>query len=314
MTSIEVPTQQSLWGGVAPAQDWDPDATRGALDELFSLSRQYRTGKEFRELLAFIGRFRFYSPFNVSLLHAQMPGATYVAPAHRWLHKFTRRIRTGARPLVMLKPMGPVMFVYDVSDTEPLEGAPQLPPEVERPFEVRQGYVGTELERTISNAVRDGIEVATRDAGSQSAGVIRIAEVGRSLSYQYRERPVVESVRVPLRYEVLLNTKHSREAQYATLVHELAHLYCGHMGTPDTKWWPERHSLPHDVAELEAESVCYLLCDRLGIDNPSDAYLSQYLKDDAETPAINLDWVMKAAGLIEKMGSQRFMPRRPQTS
>jgi len=314
MPSIEAPTQQSLWGGVAPAQDWDPDATRGALDELFSLSRQYRTGKEFRELLTFIGRFRFYSPFNVSLLHAQMPGATYVAPAHRWLHKFTRRIRTGARPLVMLKPMGPVMFVYDVSDTEPLEGAPPLPPEVERPFEVRQGYVGTELERTISNGVRDGIEVATRDAGSQSAGVIRIAEIGRSLSYQYRERPVVESVRVPLRYEVLLNAKHSREAQYATLVHELAHLYCGHLGTPDIKWWPDRHSLPHDVAELEAESVCYLLCDRLGIDNPSDAYLSQYLKDDAETPAINLDWVMKAAGLIEKMGSQRFMPRRPQTS
>jgi hypothetical protein len=35
-----------------------------------------------------------------------------------------RRIKVGGRPLVILQPRGPVMFVFDVSDTEPEENAP----------------------------------------------------------------------------------------------------------------------------------------------------------------------------------------------
>lgn len=37
---------------------------------------------------------------------------------------------------MILQPMGPVMFVFDVSETEPLPGAPCLPREVIAPFEV----------------------------------------------------------------------------------------------------------------------------------------------------------------------------------
>jgi len=58
------------------------------------------------------------------LIHIQMPGAKFVAPPHRWLHEYGQRIKPGAHPLVILQPMGPVMFVFDVSDTEPLPNAP----------------------------------------------------------------------------------------------------------------------------------------------------------------------------------------------
>ena len=133
----------------------DEDITKRALDELFSLTRQYRSAKAYRELLRFIGHFRFYSPFNAMLIHIQMPGASFVAPPSRWLHEYGRRIKPGARPLVILQPMGPVMFVFDVSDTEPQKGAPQLPEEVLHPFEPRSGKVGKELERTIENAMRE---------------------------------------------------------------------------------------------------------------------------------------------------------------
>ena len=64
------------------------------------------------------------------------------------------------------------------------------------------------------------------------------------------------------------------------------------------------------IAEFEAESVCYLVCARLGIDNPSDAYLSGYIKEHSEVPPISLDCVMKAAGLIEQMGREQLKPRK----
>jgi hypothetical protein len=148
------------------------DMTKRALDELFSLTRQYRSAKAYHDLLRFIGRFRFYSPFNAMLVHVQMPGAIFVASPSRWLHDYGRLIRPGARPLVILQPMGPVMFVFDVSDTEPQDGAPQLPKEIVKPFEPRCGKVGKELEQTIENAK------TRRSASSESSFGRSVAGTG----------------------------------------------------------------------------------------------------------------------------------------
>lgn len=302
--------QELLFPESSPAKEWEKDITRRALDELFSLARQFKSSESYLELLKFISRFRFYSPFNAMLIHVQMPGATYVAPPHRWLREYRREIRSGARPLVILQPMGPVMFVFDVSDTEPLKDAPPLPRKVVNPFEVRKGSVGNELTQSVENAKRDGISINERDEGSQRAGQISTATPGRQLSVLVKQRPEPEHILVPLRYELLLNKKLSAEAKYATLVHELGHLYCGHLGTPNEKWWPDRRGLSHPVEEFEAESVCYLVCSRLGIDNPSDEYLSGYVGKNEETPAISLECVMRAAGLVEQMGRERLKPRK----
>src|SRR5271157_3170167 len=165
----------------APAAVWEMDAAKRALDELFTLTCQYRTCKSYHELLQFVARFQLYSPFNAMLVHVQMPGARFVASPHRWLRDYGRRIKAGARTLVILQPMGPVMFVFDVSDTEPLPKAPPLPRAVVCPFEVRGRKIGDGLWRTEENAKRDGICVSERNAGSQSAGAIRIASGGRFL-------------------------------------------------------------------------------------------------------------------------------------
>lgn len=49
---------------------------------------------------------------------------------------------------------------------------------------------------------------------------------------------------------------------------------------------------------------------RLGIDSPSAEYLSQYMENHKQTPAISLECVMKSAGLIEQMGRERLKPRK----
>lgn len=294
----------------SPAALWDREVVRRSLDELYELARRYRSSSEYMELMRFVVRFRFYSPFNALLVQIQMPGATYAAPAHRWRRDYGRRIKAGGRPLVILQPMGPVMFVFDVSDTEPEDEAPPLPRDVTHPFETRAGRVGSELDRVVENAKRDGVHVIPRDAGSQSAGAIRTVKDGRYLKVVAKHGPPVELVQVPLRYELFLNSDHSREATYATAAHELAHLYCGHVGTPNPSWWPDRRGLSDDLREFEAESVCFLLCGRLGIDNPSEEYLSQYAAKFKESPAISLESVMKAAGLIERMGREHLKPRK----
>jgi hypothetical protein len=296
--------------GSLSGREWD--ATRQSLDELFTLARQYKSTKAYRDLLNFVAKFRSYAPFNAMLVHIQKPGARYVAPPHRWLSNYRRHIKAEAQPLVILQPMGPVMFVFDVSDTEPESDAPPLPPEVERPFDVRRGHIGGEFQTTIENARRDGISVAERNDGSQRAGSIELANPGEHLSVLVKQKPNKEFVQVPLRYKLILNSGHSVETKYATLVHELAHLYCGHLGTQNEKWWPDRSGLPHEVREFEAESICYLVCGRLGIENPSEKYLANYLKDNGEgdVPAISLECVMRSAGLIEQMGHTRLKLRK----
>lgn len=291
---------------VSPAARWESDAGKRALDELFSLTRRYRTGEHYHELMQFVGRFREYSPFNAMLVHVQKPGSRFVAPPSRWKIKYGRTIKPGAQPLVILRPMGPVMFVFDVSDTE---GEP-LPDRVIDPFRVHCGRVGSELQKTEDNACRDGIRVTQARHGSQLAGSIRKTTAAGHVQFLTRIKPEKTYVEISLRYEMLLNQNLENESQYATLVHELAHLYCGHLGSPNAKWWPDRRGLSREVAEFEAESVAYLVCRRIGVDPNSEKYLSGYLKNGAEVPPISLECVMKVAGLIERMGRERLSQRK----
>lgn len=281
----------------SPAELWERDLTKRALDELFALTTRYKASSEYQALLQFVARFRRYSPFNAMLVHIQRPGATFVAPAHRWLREYGRTIKPGSRPLVILQPMGPVMFVFDVSDTA---GKP-LPPEIEKPFEVRGSEVRSRLPRAIENCKRDGVKVYTARFGSQQAASISRVRSSEILLFK--------SVPVRVRYVVELDQDASAESRYASLVHEVAHLYCGHLGSPNRNWWSDRRGLARELEEFEAESVAYLVCKRLGIDTSSEKYLAGYVQDNRETPPISLECVMKAAGLIETMGVLNMKPR-----
>lgn len=297
---VEESIQLSLFDEVDdPASTWDETSTKRMLDELFTLTNQYKSSKSYFEMLQFITSFRKYSPFNAMLVHIQMPGSVFVAPPRRWLRDYKRSIIPGARPLIILQPMGPVMFVFDVSETE---GKP-LPPEIEKPFEVRSGEIAFQLEQTIKNSKRDGIKIKMVNYGSQQAACIRsIANPCHTIEFDKSE--------VIIRYELELDANASRESSYASLVHELAHLYCGHLGTPCHNWWPDRRGMKHNVVEFEAESVSYLVCMRQGIDNPSEAYLSGYVKGNEQVPSISLECVMKAASLIESMGVKTLKARK----
>ncbi len=281
-----------------------------ALDELFLIAGQFATRAAYADLLHFIARFRMYSPFNAMLVHTQMPGARFVATPKRWGQHYKRTIHPGARPITILQPKGPVLFVFDVSDTTPLPDALPLPPAVTNPFAIHRGTENGELGKTIENAKRDGVRVHQREFGSQHAGQIQPSNT-RDV-FRLPEPPTFKEKRetVPVRYELLLNSHQSSEEQYATLVHELAHLYCGHLGSPNQKHWPDRRKVDRQVEECEAESISYLVCTRLGIETPSAEYIAGYLSEDRKMPPISLETVIKMAGLIQRMGQSRLPLRK----
>ena len=158
------------------------------------------------------------------------------------------------------------------------------------------------------------MNITERPQGSQSAGSIQTAAPGRFLDVIVRLKPVATYEATPLRYELILNANYSAKLRYATLVHELAHLYCGHLGLANAKWWPNRCRLSRAECEFEAEAVSYLVCSRLGIETRSAQYLADYVQRQEQTPAISLDCIMKASGLIEQMGRERMKPRTRQGS
>src|SRR6266581_355347 len=103
-----------------------------SLDELYVATRRYQSFQDYKHFLDFVARFRWYSPYNAMLVYVQKPGSRFVLTGSKWLSRYGRRVKPGAQPLVILQPMGPVMFVFDVSDTE----GEILPELVENPFSV----------------------------------------------------------------------------------------------------------------------------------------------------------------------------------
>lgn len=282
--------------GTTPPSPLTAAHAEGLLDTLFHDAQRFRKGDEYRAFLHFVAAFHDYAPFNAALVYAQMPGARYVLTPKRWKEQYGRDIVPGARPLVMLRPGGPVMFVFDVSDTS---GGMPLPDKVLRPFRVGGLSAWDADVQAIRNARRDRVQVRKQATGSLLAGSIR--QVQGSATDFDGGAPA---------YLVLLSDRFSASERMATLAHELAHLYCGHLGNPfGHGHWPDRTGLTITEKEFEAESVAYLVCHRLGLEPASASYLAGYLVNADEVPSISMDAVLRASGRILDMATRKVPPR-----
>ena len=267
-----------------------PDKALKAIDELFQAVDDYRQGKDFKELLLFINRFPKIAPYNAFLLHVQKPGSEFVASVSEWKERFNRTIKPGSRPLVILWPFGPVRFVFELEDTE---GDDPFPEYLLKPFKTEGKISSRIFQCLLRNLPRDGVSYHEADHGTVRAGSIQASEGNIS---QYPKRKEVKVL-----YNLVVNQNHSEEEKFATIAHELGHLYCGHLGSPNEKWWPNRMNKGVEVEEYEAESISWIVCRRAGIKTPSADYLNYYLSKDGQIPQISLETVLKAAGLIESM-------------
>ena len=298
-----------------PAGESSPTPTVGeqlteahrSIDELLADAQAYESTTRYAELLTFLGSFRSYSAFNALLVNTQRPGARYVAPASRWRRDHGRVLRPGAQAIAILRPRGPVMFVYDVSDTEGLDGAPALPREIDDPFNVTWSVqVDSILEMTLHNVARDGVRVTMARHGSELAARIRPATTLGTVKFSTGPRHQRVQHDIPLAYEMELNERLRPHALYPTVCHELAHLYCGHMGPSDQGNWPNRRRVSREIAELEAESIAFVVARRLDSTVIFPPYLHGYLQAEPRMPPLRLTSVLRVVHEIEEMGRARL--------
>lgn len=255
-----------------------------ALDELFYNSATYHSSQKYFSLLQFINKFPKLSPFNAYLVQMQNSGVTIVNSPAQW-RKLGRYVKYQARPLVILVPFGPVQFVYDIADTE---GEP-LPEYFISPF-ATVGYLDHDrYHKTIENAIKIGFDVKEYDMHKNSAGFA-----------EYKNN----------KFSVSLNSTFLLNDKFSTLIHELAHIFCGHLGTDKNSWWQYRRDLEKSIREIEAESISYLVCNRIGLETTSDKYLSSYIQDHQKLPNISFNSILLVSGYIEQMGSKTFKPKK----
>lgn len=73
--------------------------------------------EDFVDFSAYMWVTRRGSAFNAGLILLQRPGAQYVETEEAWQEKYGRYIKHEATPIVVLRPFGPVEFLYDIADT-----------------------------------------------------------------------------------------------------------------------------------------------------------------------------------------------------
>jgi hypothetical protein len=96
-----------------------------------------------------------------------------------------------------------------------------------------------------------------------------------------------------------INKNHAPPVRFATIAHELGHLYLGHLGKEPARHIPGRAHVPDAQQELEAESVSYIVCSRNGVSSKVQTYPNPFAqgnhgRDLARTNPVALYWARSA--------------------
>jgi hypothetical protein len=257
-----------------------------AIDQMFKEAMRVEGSNAFDAFLASARNFSNLSIYNAMLVRVQRPGAAMVGSRKQW-RKLGRMVLPDAVPIVILRPFGPVQFLFEMDDTK---GQP-IPGQYQNPL-YAQGMIPEALyERTKSSAENFAVEVVETDNyGGNLAGTA--AGFGICPERTFDEKQ--------WNFRVKLNAKHDVPTKYATLAHELGHIYCGHLGGDSKGRWPNRRTLflTEHARELEAEAVSWLVCQRNGITTRSKEYLNSLI-DEAALQVVSVYAIYEAANRVE---------------
>ncbi len=274
---------------------WEGPA--GGVDELWRVSGRWKRGRDCLELLEFLCRFPGYTPLNAFLIYLQNPRATEVATARAWVTRRRRRIRPEGRPIAILAPMSPVVFVFDIADTVGPPSPPERPP---APASAKK------------SAARMFESLAGRLAVERVAVTLTetpLSPAERTLRLTPALRRSLGAAAPPARMRALIRLPQALapDDRLAALAVELAHLFCGHLGSDEEAGFPDRGEPPAEQIDLEAETAAALACRRLGY-AAAGAPLLSLLRErpEEELPPFSLNAVFQAATRIEALGRAAF--------
>jgi len=195
-------------------------------------------------------RFHRYSFGNVVLISAQCPNASRVAGFRTW-RSFGRTVRKGQKAIWILAPMvAKRADGIDLGDHRVVRGFKYVPV-----FDISQTE-GRELPAACHKLSED----------APTEALARLTRVAHRLEYSVEDTELPDGVNGDCtfsRRRIRVESRNSSAQRVKTLAHEIAHALL-HADQPD-----------RSVAELEAESVAYLVCQHLGLD--TGAYTFGYV-------------------------------------
>lgn len=242
------------------------------------------------------------------MVKTQMPSARYVLTAANWEKKYGRKPKRNARPLVILRKFGPVDYVFEIGDTEPIEKS-------------LFAMSDEQILELLADPYSTTGKIDTKDYFTlvQSLSYYGIAlekfRVASSFGAQILKTPCkvnIKGVEAKGHYVISINDKSSLGTAFASICHELGHFFCYHLTAPKKgkdDWWTWRR-LSWEQKEFEAEIVSFIICERYGVGNRSWEYLSQVLGKTGSIPeGISIDRIFKAANEVERMLNEELDPR-----
>lgn len=272
------------------------------IDQLFKDVKRYRKCFEFRKKLEFYSKFPYLGVYNAELVAQQRPGARFVLTAKKWAEgKYKRKIKSNARPLIILVPFHPVDFLFDITDTKPIDNSKSVDDnavidKIVESFmsDFRRG-TGFYMDNLWTNMEKQGIYYQQSIAGSELHAEIRTDQSERLFVQVYKD------VELPYHnhFTISVNSGLSLSEKLSRIFHELAHLFCHHF---TCSWW-EGRSCSKIEKEFEAETVSYLVCQRLGIKSHAIEYLANYFEENDLIPEISAELMFQAVDIIQDMAS-----------
>lgn len=277
------------------------DKELSTIDQLFKDVKRYRKCSEFQKRLEFYSSFPYLGVYNAELVAQQRPGARFVLTAKKWSEKYNRIIKANARPLIILVPFHPVDFLFDVTDTKPIDNIKNVDDNavieriIERyMFDYKRGE-GFYMENLWVNLEKQGIYYKRIIASSELHAEIRTDQSEQLFVQVYKDVELSHHNY----FTISVNSGLSRTEELSRIFHELAHLFCHHFTSP---WWEGRPCSTTEK-EFEAETVSYLVCQRLGIKSHAVEYLADYFAENNLIPEISAELVFQAVDIIQDMAS-----------
>ncbi len=212
-----------------------------SLDTLAEAVDEVRASETFRRYLDVQAKFHRYSWCNSMLIASQRPDATRVAGYRAW-QKLGRQVRKGEHGIAIF---APCPWKRENTDTGEEESGMCF--RVAHVFDVAQTD-GNDLPSV-------NVPTVDRPADDLLANLVRVAEQ-RGITVMF-QAPAGGAFGVSKRGSVEVSPDHATGQQAKTLAHELAH---------EALHWEDRGPLTRSIAELEAESVAYVVCAHVGLD------------------------------------------------